>query len=144
GLQHHLSQLLHEQRHPIGLGYNLGDPLRGEGLAVRYPADDLRGLWTRQAMQYHLGEVRAPGPGRDEAGPLGEQSQDVGGGALIDQEAEKLQDLGQDFIKVHQRPSICTNAASLWSTQNIMSMARYNARAADSSGRICTSLVGGH
>jgi hypothetical protein len=58
---------------------------------VRHPADDLRGLWTRQAMQRHLGKVRAPGPGRAEVGPKGEQRQDAGGGALIDQEAEQLQ-----------------------------------------------------
>jgi hypothetical protein len=42
-------------------------------------------------MQRHLGEVRAPGPGRAEVRPKGEQRQDAGSGALIDQEAEKFQ-----------------------------------------------------
>ena len=33
----------------------------------------------------------APRPGRAEVGPKGQQGQDAGGGALIDQQAEKLQ-----------------------------------------------------
>ena len=91
GLQHHLGQLLHKQRHPIGLGHHLLDHLGGQRLAVRHPADHLRGLAPRQARQRHLGEVRAPRPGRAEVGPKGQQRQDAGGGALIDQEAEQLQ-----------------------------------------------------
>src|SRR5262245_26915527 len=42
-------------------------------------------------MHGHLGEVRAPRPGWAETGPKSAQRQDAGGGALIDQEAEKLQ-----------------------------------------------------
>jgi hypothetical protein len=42
-------------------------------------------------MQRHLGEVRAPGPRRAEVGPKGEQCQNAGGGALIDQQAEQFQ-----------------------------------------------------
>ena len=91
GLQHHLGQLFDKQRHPIGLGHHLLDHLGGQRLAVRHPAGHLRGLAPRQAIERHLGEVRAPRPGRAEVGPTGEQRQDAGGGALVDQEAEQLQ-----------------------------------------------------
>ena len=56
-----------------------------------HPAGHLGGLAPRQARQRHLGEVRAPRPGGAEVGTKGQQRQDAGGGALIDQEAEQLQ-----------------------------------------------------
>src|SRR5215831_2585272 len=58
---------------------------------MRYLPSQLGGLPTRQARQRHLGEVRASPPGRTEVGTKGEQRQDAGGGALIDQQAEKFQ-----------------------------------------------------
>ena len=39
-------------------------------------------------------------------------------------------------------PSTCASAASAWGSQKAMSMARYSAMAADSSGRACSSLGG--
>src|SRR5262249_34395023 len=91
GLQHHLGQLLHKQRHPIGLRYHLPYDLRRQRLAVRYPAGHLRRLVPRQAWQCYLGQVRAPHPGRAEVGTKGQQYQDARSGALIDQETEQLQ-----------------------------------------------------
>ena len=46
-LQHHLGQLLDEQRHPIGLGYHLLDDLGWQGLPVGHPVGHLRRLLTR-------------------------------------------------------------------------------------------------
>ena len=56
-----------------------------------HPASHLRGLAPRQAIERHLRQVRATGPGRAEVGPKRHQRQDAGGGALIDQEGEQLQ-----------------------------------------------------
>ena len=49
GFQHHLGQLLHKQRHAIGLGHHLLHHLGGQRLAVRHPAGQLGGLAPRQA-----------------------------------------------------------------------------------------------
>ena len=65
-----------------------------------HPAGQLGGLSRRQAIERHLGEVRTPRPGRAEVGPTGEQRQDAGGGALIDQEGEQLQCGGVDPVQV--------------------------------------------
>ena len=100
GLQHHLRQLFDKQRHPIGLGHDLLDDLRGQGLAVGDLADHLHGLALGQPVQRDLGEVRAPRPGRAEVGPKGPQRQDAGGGALIDQEGEQLQGGRIDPVQV--------------------------------------------
>ena len=91
GLQHHLGQFLDKQGHAIGLGHDLLDHLRWQGFTVGHLADHLRGLAPRQPGHRHLGEVRAPRPWRTEVRTKGAQRQDAGGGALIDQEAEKLQ-----------------------------------------------------
>ncbi len=90
-LQYHLGQLLHKQRHPIGLGHDLLEHVLRQRLAVRHSAGQLRRLAPRQARQRHLGEVRAPRPRWTEVGTKGEECQDAGDGALIDQEAEQLQ-----------------------------------------------------
>ena len=100
GLQHHLGQLLHKQRHPVGLGYHLRHDLRWQRLAVGHTVGHLRRLLTRQARQRHLGEMRAPRPGRVEVGPKGPQRQDARGGALIDQHGEEFQGGRIDPVQV--------------------------------------------
>ena len=65
-----------------------------------HPPGHLRRLLTRQARQRHLREMRAPGPGWTEVGPTGEQRQDAGGGALIDQEGEEFQGRRIDPVQV--------------------------------------------
>jgi hypothetical protein len=44
GVQDHLGQLLHKQRHAIGLGHHLRHDLCRQRLAVRHPASHLGGL----------------------------------------------------------------------------------------------------
>src|SRR6516164_6509586 len=51
---------------------------------------------------------------------------------------EESQGLGDDGIIVHYRPSICASAASVWGSQNVISMARYSAMAVDSAVRACS------
>ena len=67
---------------------------------MRDPAGHLCCLATWQAMQRYLREVRAPRPGWAEVGTKGQQRQDVGGGVLIDQQAEKLQCGRIDLVQV--------------------------------------------
>ena len=58
---------------------------------VCHPAHQLRSLWTHQAVQRHLGEVGASRPRWAEVGPKGQQRQDAGCRALIDEQAEEFQ-----------------------------------------------------
>src|SRR5262245_31238391 len=51
-------------------------------------------------MQRHLGEMRAPSPGRAEVRTKGPQGQDAGNRALIDQETQKLQRRRIDPVQV--------------------------------------------
>jgi hypothetical protein len=72
----------------------------GEGLAVGHLADHLLGLAAGQPIDRDLGEVGTPRPGRDEVRTKGEQGEDTGGGALVDQEAEQFQRGGIDPMQV--------------------------------------------
>src|SRR5262249_54509234 len=54
--------------------------------------------------------------------------------------AEQVNYFIQHRIEVHHCPSTCTSAASAWGSQKGMSMARYRAMAADSSGRAWAPL----
>jgi hypothetical protein len=58
---------------------------------VGHLADHLHGLVVGQLAHRDLSEVRSTRPGRAEVGPTGQQRQDAGGGALVDQEAEEFQ-----------------------------------------------------
>src|SRR5262249_8001058 len=46
---------------------------------------------------------------------------------------EESKHLCQNGIVVHQRPSTSASAASVWGSQNVISMARYSAMAVDNS-----------
>jgi hypothetical protein len=51
---------------------------------------------------------------------------------------EKFEDLRQDRIIVHHRPSTPARAASVAGSQKIMSISRYISRAVDSAARACS------
>src|SRR5262249_18071079 len=59
--------------------------------------------------------------------------EDAIGKALLPR--EERDDLLKDSIVIHHRPSTAASVASTWGSQNVISMARYNAMAADSSAR---------
>src|SRR5262245_27564523 len=48
---------------------------------------------------------------------------------------EERENLLKDGIVIHYRPSTAASATSAWGSQNVISMARYNSMAADSSAR---------
>ena len=58
---------------------------------MRHSGGHLDSLAPWQAIKRHIGEMRAPRPGRAEVGPTSQQHQHVCSGALIDQETEQLQ-----------------------------------------------------
>src|SRR5712691_6803725 len=51
---------------------------------------------------------------------------------------EESKHLCQADLKAHYPPSICARAASVWGSQNVMSIARYSAMAVDNSARACS------
>jgi hypothetical protein len=99
-LQHHLGQLLDKQRHPIGLGHHLLHDLGWQDLAARHPVGHLGRLAPWQAIERHLGQMRAPRPGWAEVGPKGQEHQDTRYGALIHQQTEQFQGRRIDPVQV--------------------------------------------
>ena len=53
---------------------------------------------------------------------------------------EEGADLVEDGIQSHHDSSTCASAASAWGSQKVISIVRYSAMAADSSGRACSPL----
>ena len=87
GFQHHLGQLLHKQRHPIGPGHHLLHDLRRERLAVRHlrrpslPPGDV----DKRAQRRAGCRCERPVQGGLKSGRKVNSSQDAGRGALVDQ-----------------------------------------------------------
>ena len=88
-LQHHLGQLLDEQRHAVGARDDLLEDLGRQSPGAGDPRDHGQDLAPAQPGERQRGDV-APSPGRRETGSKGDEQQDRQPLDALDREIQKL------------------------------------------------------
>ena len=105
-LEHGLGQLLHEERHAVGLLQDLVEHLLGQRLVAADLLHKRRALAPAEPAQRQLGDVALADPGRRELGAEGQQQQSRYRAYPLDQLVDELQRRGvgpMDILEQHER-----------------------------------------
>ena len=91
GFENGLGELLHKQRHPVGLGEDLFEQRCRQCLAAGEPGYDRRALRAGELGQVQCADMSLLGPARLELGPMREHDEQRDGPDPIDQQIEHFQ-----------------------------------------------------